>query len=80
MLANSSGKRNCFNCGGNDHWVVNFPDPTAAQCDELAGMAHVSIGDEVFKGIGFLQNESETPGLLQRVRPWTHVSSILTAR
>jgi hypothetical protein len=25
MIANSSGKKNCFNCASNDHWVVNCP-------------------------------------------------------
>jgi hypothetical protein len=58
MLANSAEKKNCFNCGADDHWVVNCPDLTNAQRDELAGMVHISIGDAEFKGIGFLQNES----------------------
>jgi hypothetical protein len=58
MLANSAGKNNCFNCGADNHWVVNCPDLTNAQREELAGMAHISIGDAEFKGIGFLQNES----------------------
>ncbi len=31
MLANSLGKKNCFNCGGNDHWVINCPGLLAAQ-------------------------------------------------
>jgi hypothetical protein len=26
MIANSSGKKNCFNCGMDYHWVVNCPD------------------------------------------------------
>jgi hypothetical protein len=39
MLANSLSKKNCFNCGGNDHWVVNCPDLLAVQSNELAGMA-----------------------------------------
>jgi hypothetical protein len=61
MIANSSGNKNCFNCGGNNHWVVNCPDLTQAQCEELAGMAHVSIGGKEFECIGFLQNESSNP-------------------
>jgi hypothetical protein len=76
MLANSLGKRNCFNCDGDDHWVINCPDLTAVQCKELAGMAHVSIGDEEFEGISFLQNKSLSLTLLQHVRPWNHVGSI----
>jgi hypothetical protein len=54
MLANSAGKKNCFNCGADNHWVVNCPNLTNAQRDELAGMVHISIGDAKFKGIGFL--------------------------
>jgi hypothetical protein len=61
MISNSSGKKNCFNCSGNDHWVINCPDLTQAQCEELAGMAHVSIGGKEFKGIGFLQNKFFNP-------------------
>jgi hypothetical protein len=30
MLANSAGKKNCFNCGADNHWVVNCPDLTTA--------------------------------------------------
>jgi hypothetical protein len=45
MLTNSAGKKNCFNCGANNHWVINCPDLTNAQHDELAGMVHISIGD-----------------------------------
>jgi hypothetical protein len=26
MIANSLGKKNCFNCGMDDHWVINCPD------------------------------------------------------
>jgi hypothetical protein len=61
MLANNSGKKNCFNCVGDDHWVVNCPVLTAAQRDELAGMAHISVSDKEFKGIGFLQYEFVNP-------------------
>jgi hypothetical protein len=61
MHANSSGKRNCFNCSGDNHWVVNCPNLTDAQRNELAGMAHVSAGNNEFKGLGFLQNESVNP-------------------
>jgi hypothetical protein len=61
MLPNSMRKKNCVNCGGNNHWVVNFPDLTAAQCEELAGMVHISLGDNEFKGIKFLQNELSNP-------------------
>jgi hypothetical protein len=64
MITDSSGKKNCFNCGGDNHWVVNFPDLTQAQCEELAGMAHISIGGKEFEGIGFLQNESSNPRIV----------------
>jgi hypothetical protein len=64
MIANSSGKKNCFNCGMDDHWVVNCPDLSQAQREELAGMAHISIGSKEFKGIGFLQNESSNPRMV----------------
>jgi hypothetical protein len=64
MLPNSMGKKNCFNCGGNDHWVVNCHNLTTAQCEELAGMVHISLGDDKFKGIGFLQNESSNPCII----------------
>jgi hypothetical protein len=64
MLTNSAGKKNCFNCGGNDHWVVNCPDLTNAQREELAGMVHISPGDAEFKGIGFLKNESKDPRVI----------------
>ncbi len=64
MLANSAGKKNCFNCGGDNHWVVNCPDLTTAQCEELAGMVHISIGDTEFEGISFPQNESTNPRVI----------------
>jgi hypothetical protein len=64
MLANSAGKKSCFNCCGNDHWVINCPNLTTGQCEELAGMVHISIGDVEFKGIGFLQNESTNPRVI----------------
>ncbi len=64
MIANSSGKKNCFNCSTDDHWVVNCPDLSQAQCKELAGMAHILIGGKEFEGIGFLQNESSNPRVL----------------
>ncbi len=64
MLANSAGKKNCFNCGGDDHWVVNCPDLTNAQREELVGMVHISLGDAEFKGIGFLQTESTNPRVI----------------
>ncbi len=44
MIANSSGKKNCFNCGMDDHWVVNCPNLSQAQRKELASMAHILIG------------------------------------
>jgi hypothetical protein len=31
MIPNSLGKKNCFNCGMDDHWVVNCPDLSQAQ-------------------------------------------------
>jgi hypothetical protein len=58
MLANSSGKKNCFNCGGDNHWIVNCPNLLAAQCNELAGMAHISVSKDILNRIDFLQNES----------------------
>jgi hypothetical protein len=64
MLANSAGKKNCFNCGGEDHWVLRCPNLTTAQREELAGMVHISVGDAEFKGIGFLQNESTNPHVI----------------
>jgi hypothetical protein len=64
MLAISVGKKNCFNCGRDDHWVANCPNLTTAQREELAGMVHISIGDTEFKGTGFLQNESTNPHVI----------------
>jgi hypothetical protein len=64
MITNSSGKKNCFNCGGDNHWIVNCPDLTQAQREELAGMAHVLIGGKEFKGVGFLQNKSSNPRVI----------------
>ncbi len=64
MLSNSAGKKNCFNCGVDNHWVVNCPDLTIAQCEELAGMVHISLGDNKFEGIGFLKNESSNPRVI----------------
>ena len=61
MIKNSKGKKNCFNCGMDDHWVVNCPDLSQAQRDKLAGTIQISIGGEEFEGIGFLQNESSNP-------------------
>ncbi len=61
MLPNRVGKKNCFNCRGNDHWVVNCPNLTTAQRKELAGMAHILLGDDKFEGIRFLQNEPSNP-------------------
>jgi hypothetical protein len=61
ILANSLGKRNCYICSGDNHLVVNCTNLTAAQRDELVGMANVSVGDEELKGIYFLQNESVNP-------------------
>jgi hypothetical protein len=58
MMANAAGKKNCFNCSMDDHWVVNCPNLTAAQCKELTKMAHISVSKDVLDGIGFLQNES----------------------
>ncbi len=61
MIANSLGKKNCFNCGMDNHWVINCPDLSQAQREELAGMAHILIGGKEFEGIGFLQNKSSNP-------------------
>jgi hypothetical protein len=55
MIANKSGKKKCFNCGAADHWVVNCPDLTVAQHEELAGiMAHLFVGKDILDGIRFL--------------------------
>ena len=64
MLTNSAGKKNCFNCGGDDHWVVNCPNLTNAQREVLAGTVHISLGNAEFEGIGFLQNESTNPCII----------------
>ncbi len=64
MLPNSMGKENCFNCGGNNHWVVNCPQSDHAQREELAVMVHISLGEDEFKGIGFLHNESSNPHVI----------------
>ncbi len=64
MLTNSAGKKNCFNCGGNDHWVLNCPNLANAQREEIVGMVHISLGNAEFKGIGFLQNESTNPRVI----------------
>jgi hypothetical protein len=61
MIPNSSGKKNCFSCSMDNHWVVNYPDLSQAQREELAGMAHILIGSKESKGIGFLQNKSSNP-------------------
>jgi hypothetical protein len=45
MLANILGKSNCFNCGSDNHWVDNCPNLTTAQRKEIAGMAHISVGN-----------------------------------
>ncbi len=54
MIANVLGKKNCFNCGAADHWVINCPNLTTPQCKELTGMAHIFIGKDIHDGIGFL--------------------------
>jgi hypothetical protein len=64
MIAKVSGKKNCLNCGAADHWVVNCPNLTAAQCKELAGMAHISVSKYILDGIGFLQNKSTNAAIV----------------
>jgi hypothetical protein len=64
MLPKNVGKKNRFNCRGNNHWGVNCPNLTAAQREELAGMVHISLGDNKFEGIRFLQNESLNPPVI----------------
>jgi hypothetical protein len=64
MLANSLGKKNYFNCGSDNHWVVNCPNLTATQHEELVSMVHIFIGNKEFKGIAFLQNESLNPHVI----------------
>jgi hypothetical protein len=64
MIANASGKKNCFNCRAADHWIVNCPDLTAVQCKELAWMANISIGEDILDGIGFLQNKSTNAAIV----------------
>ncbi len=82
MLPNSVGKKNCFNCRGNDHWVVNCPDLTTAQRKELTSMAHISLGDDKFEGIGFLQNESLNPRVIAACKTldpqWLYLNSTLS--
>jgi hypothetical protein len=79
MLANSLGKRNCFNCGGDNHWVVICPDLTDVQCNELKGMAHVSVGDKEIKGISFLQNKSVNTHIVATCDPhWLYLDSTLS--
>ena len=53
MIPNSSGKKNCFNCSGNNHWVVNCPDLSAAKHADLAGIALITVGNKI-EGVGFL--------------------------
>jgi hypothetical protein len=80
MLANSSGKKDCFNCSGDNHWGVNCPNLTAAQCKKLTGMAHVSVGNKELKGISFLQNESVNPRVNANCKtldpPWLYLDSM----
>jgi hypothetical protein len=66
MIANAAGKKNFFNCGMDDHWVVNCSDLTAAQREELAGMAqaHISVSKNVLNGIRFLRNKSTNAAIL----------------
>jgi hypothetical protein len=79
MLPNSSGKQNCFNCGGEDHSIVNCPNLTAAQHDELTGMAQVSVSNKEFKRIGFLQNKSINPRVVATCKTldpcWVYLDS-----
>jgi hypothetical protein len=73
MLANASGKKNCFNCGGEDHWVINCPALTAVQCKELAGIVHISIrGENILDRIGFLQNKSKNPKVVALRKTLNH--------
>ncbi len=64
MIGNAVGKKNCFNCGMDDHWVLNCPDLTPAQREKLAGMAHIFVGEDVLNGIRFLQNESTNAAMV----------------
>jgi hypothetical protein len=64
MLANSLGKMKCFNCSGNNHWVINCPNLLATQHNVLAGMAHISVGKDILNGIGFLQNNSTNAAIV----------------
>ena len=64
MIAIALGKKNCFNCGATDHWDVNCPDLSAAQREELARMAHISICKDILDGIGFLQNKSTNAAIV----------------
>jgi hypothetical protein len=52
MLANLLGKKNCLNCAGDDHWVVNCPYLLVPQRNELAGMAHIMAGKDHLKLAG----------------------------
>ncbi len=57
MISNSSGKKNCFNCNGDNHWVINCPDLSAAERADLAGMALITLDNKI-EGVSFLQSES----------------------
>ena len=48
-------------CHKKDGGANSTTKMTAAQREELIGMAHVSIVDIEFEGIGFVQNESSNP-------------------
>ena len=58
MVPNSSGKKNCFNCGMDDHWVVNCPKLPQSQRNKLARTANISIGRDDLNAVGFLQSKS----------------------
>jgi hypothetical protein len=77
MVPNSLGKKNCFNCGMDNHWVVNCPNLPQSQRDKLAGTANITIGalatqiiqnsnnlspvGKESNATGFLQNKSRNP-------------------
>ncbi len=84
MKANALGKKICFNCGAADYWVVDCPNLTAAQCKELAGMAHISVSEDILDDIGFLQSKSTNSAVVATCKTlnphrlsWTaHLASI----
>jgi hypothetical protein len=64
---------------GNNHWAVNCPDLSATQHDELAGMAHISVGKDILGRISLLQNESTNTAIIATRKSLTSITFIWTA-